>query len=103
MNTVLTVQEGYANSHKGKGWEIFTDHIIEEMNKREKPVVFILWGTSGRKTKASMIDTNKHCVITSAHPSPLSAHRGFFGSKPFSRTNEFLVSQGIEPIDWRID
>ena len=81
LNTVLTVQEGYANSHKGKGWEIFTDHIIEEMNKREKPVVF----------------------ITSAHPSPLSAHRGFFGSKPFSRTNEFLVSQGIEPIDWRID
>ena len=102
LNTVLTVQEGYANSHKGKGWEIFTDHIIEEMNKREKPVVFILWGRQA-ENKASMIDTNKHCVITSAHPSPLSAHRGFFGSKPFSRTNEFLVSQGIEPIDWRID
>lgn len=102
LNTVLTVQEGRANSHKGKGWEIFTDHIIEEMNKREKPVVFILWGRQA-ENKASMIDTNKHCVITSAHPSPLSAHRGFFGSKPFSRTNEFLVSQGIEPIDWRID
>ena len=102
LNTVLTVEKGCANSHKGKGWEIFTDHIIEEMNKREKPVVFILWGRQA-ENKASMIDTNKHCVITSAHPSPLSAHRGFFGSKPFSRTNEFLVSQGIEPIDWRID
>ena len=87
---------------KGKGWEIFTDHIIEEMNKREKPLVFILWGRQAAN-KASMIDTTKHCVITSAHPSPLSAHRGFFGSRPFSRTNEFLVSQGIEPIDWRID
>ena len=102
LNTVLTVQEGCANSHKGKGWEIFTDHIIEEMNKREKPLVFILWGRQAAN-KASMIDTTKHCVITSAHPSPLSAHRGFFGSRPFSRTNEFLVSQGIEPIDWRID
>lgn len=102
LNTVLTVQEGCANSHKGKGWEIFTDHVIEEMNKREKPLVFILWGRQAAN-KASMIDTTKHCVITSAHPSPLSAHRGFFGSRPFSRTNEFLVSQGIEPIDWRID
>ena len=102
LNTVLTVQEGCANSHKGKGWEIFTDHIIEEMNKREKPLVFILWGRQAAN-KASMIDTTKHCVITSAHPSPLSAHRGFFGSRPFSRTNAFLVSQGIEPIDWRID
>ena len=102
LNTVMSVEEGKANSHANKGWEIFTDHIIEEMNKREKPVVFILWGRQA-ENKASMIDTNKHCVITSAHPSPLSAHRGFFGSKPFSRTNEFLVSQGIEPIDWRID
>ena len=102
LNTVMSGEEGKANSPANKGGEIFTDHIIEEMNKREKPVVFILWGRQA-ENKASMIDTNKHCVITSAHPSPLSAHRGFFGSKPFSRTNEFLVSQGIEPIDWRID
>lgn len=101
LNTVLTVEDGKANSHKGKGWEVFTDHIIEKMNEREKPLVFILWGRQAID-KEKMIDTSKHCVIKSVHPSPLSAHRGFFGSKPFSKTNSFLVSKGIEPIDWRI-
>lgn len=101
LNTVLTVEEGKANSHKGKGWEIFTDHIIKKMNEREKPLVFILWGKQAID-KEKMIDTRKHCVIKSVHPSPLSVYRGFFGSKPFSKTNTFLVSKGIEPIDWRI-
>lgn len=101
LNTVLTVQEHRAHSHKDKGWEIFTDHIIEIMNQREKPLVFILWGRAAID-KAKMIDQSRHCVITSPHPSPLSAYRGFFGSRPFSKTNQFLISQGIEPIDWRI-
>lgn len=101
LNTVLTVRDGMANSHKGHGWEIFTDHIIEIMNEREKPLVFILWGAQARR-KAPMINP-RHLVIQSAHPSPLSAHRGFFGSRPFSRCNEFLVNNGMTPIDWRID
>lgn len=101
INTVLTVEEGKANAHKGKGWEIFTDHIIEKMNEREKPLVFILWGRQAQN-KAGMIDS-RHCVIKSAHPSPLSASRGFFGSKPFSRANAFLESIQVEPIDWRIE
>ncbi len=101
LNTVLTVEEHIANSHKGKGWEIFTNHIIEQLNQREKPIVFILWGRQAIE-KEKMINTQRHFVIKSAHPSPLSAYRGFFGSRPFSRTNEFLLSQGITPIDWRI-
>lgn len=101
LNTVLTVEAHKANSHKGHGWETFTNHIIEVMNQREKPLVFILWGKQAID-KEVMIDTSKHCVIKSVHPSPLSAHRGFFGSRPFSRTNEFLKSKGIEPIDWRV-
>ena len=101
LNTVLTVRAHEANSHKLKGWETFTDHVIETLNKREKPLVFILWGKQAID-KEKMIDTSKHCVIKSVHPSPLSAYRGFFGSKPFSKTNAFLNSQGIEPIDWRI-
>ena len=101
LNTVLTVRAHEANSHKLKGWEKFTDHIIEVLNEREKPLVFILWGKQAID-KEKMIDTNKHCVIKSVHPSPLSAYRGFFGSKPFSKTNAFLLSKGIEPIDWRI-
>lgn len=101
LNTVLTVEAHRANSHKDKGWEIFTNHIIEAMNQREKPVVFILWGRQAID-KEKMIDTNRHCVIKSVHPSPLSAYRGFFGSRPFSRTNQFLVKNGISPIDWRI-
>lgn len=101
LNTVLTVEAHKANSHKGKGWETFTNHVIEVMNEREKPLVFILWGKQAID-KEFMIDTAKHCVIKSVHPSPLSAYRGFFGSCPFSRTNQFLISKGIEPIDWRV-
>lgn len=101
LNTVLTVEAHLANSHKEKGWEVFTNHIIEVMNQREKPLVFILWGKQAID-KAKMIDQSVHYVIKSPHPSPLSAYRGFFGSKPFSKTNSFLESQGIKPIDWRI-
>lgn len=101
LNTVLTVEAHRANSHKDKGWETFTNHIIEVLNQRDKPLVFILWGRQAID-KEKMIDTSKHCVIKSVHPSPLSAYRGFFGSRPFSRANQFLVSHGMEPIDWRI-
>lgn len=101
MNTVLTVREGQPNSHKGKGWEIFTDRVIQLLNEREKPMVFILWGGNAR-SKKSLITNPAHLILESPHPSPLSAYNGFFGNRHFSRTNEFLVSKGIEPIDWRI-
>lgn len=101
LNTVLTVRRGEANSHRGRGWEQFTDRVIEELNKRERPVVFILWGRPARAKKA-MIDIRRHFVIESAHPSPLSAHHGFFGSRPFSRANEFLRQAGMTPIDWAL-
>lgn len=101
MNTVLTVREGQPNSHKGKGWEIFTDRVIQLLNEREKPMVFILWGGNAR-SKNSLITNPAHLILESPHPSPLSAYNGFFGNRHFSRTNEFLVSKGIEPIDWRI-
>ncbi len=101
LNTVLTVREGQANSHKGKGWEIFTDKIIELLNKREEPIVFILWGRNAI-SKEAIITNNIHKIIKSVHPSPLSATRGFFGSKPFSQTNEFLKSINKDPIDWQI-
>lgn len=100
LNTVLTVREGKANSHKGKGWEGFTDHVIEKLSERKEPVVFILWGNSAI-SKAKLIKGN-HELISSVHPSPLSAHRGFFGSKPFSRTNAILRGLGQEEIDWEI-
>lgn len=102
LNTVLTVRRGEANSHRDMGWEQFTDYIIRLLNERDKPMVFILWGAPAIR-KESMIDQKRHYVIKSPHPSPLSAYRGFFGSKPFSRTNHFLENQGIEPIDWRLD
>ncbi|MED5020272.1 uracil-DNA glycosylase [Paenibacillus chibensis] len=101
LNTVMTVRDGQANSHKGLGWERFTDAVIEKLNEREKPVVFILWGSHAQK-KGAFIDRNKHLVLESVHPSPLSAHRGFFGSRPFSKANAFLASQGMEPIDWTL-
>lgn len=101
LNTVLTVRKSEAYSHRGKGWELLTDAVIRALNEREKPLVFILWGNASIAKKA-FIDTTKHIVITSPHPSPLSAHRGFFGTKPFSRTNEALVELGEEPIDWKI-
>lgn len=101
LNAVLTVREGQANSHRGKGWEELTDFAIASLNKREEPIVFILWGAAARK-KQALIDTEKHFILTSPHPSPLSAHRGFFGSKPFSKTNEFLIASNQEPIDWQL-
>ncbi len=101
MNTVLTVRRGQANSHKNHGWEIFTDRVIELLNQREKPIVFILWGANAR-SKTKLITNPNHFILQSAHPSPLSAYNGFFGNKHFSKTNEFLVQHGIEPIDWRI-
>ncbi|HZG14146.1 MAG TPA: uracil-DNA glycosylase [Candidatus Bathyarchaeia archaeon] len=101
LNTVLTVQESTPNSHKGKGWEIFTDRVIEKLNQREEPVVFILWGKHAQE-KGELITSPHHFIIRSPHPSPFSANRGFFGSRPFSRTNEFLRKIGREEIDWQI-
>ncbi|GMA46718.1 uracil-DNA glycosylase [Tetragenococcus muriaticus] len=101
LNTVLTVREGQAYSHRGKGWEQLTDKVIEKLNERQEPVVFILWGKPAQK-KVSMIDTSKHVIIKSVHPSPLSANRGFFGSKPFSKTNNALIALGQTPIDWQL-
>lgn len=101
LNTVLTVRKGMAQSHQKKGWEDLTDSVIRALNERSKPVVFILWGSSA-KAKRKMIDETKHVVITSVHPSPLSSYRGFFGSKPFSRTNEALIEMGEDPIDWKL-
>ena len=101
LNTTLTVRAGAAASHQGKGWETFTDEVIRAVNERPERVVFILWGAAARKKKV-LIDTSKHVVIESAHPSPLSASGGFFGSKPFSRANAALVEAGREPVDWRL-
>ena len=101
LNAVLTVREHEANSHKNKGWEQFTDRVISLLNDREDPVVFILWGANA-KAKASLITNDRHCILTGAHPSPLSAHNGFWGGRYFSRTNEFLEERGSEPINWRI-
>lgn len=102
LNTVLTVREGAANSHKGKGWEQFTDRVIQLLNQREQPMVFLLWGGNAR-AKAGLITNHNHLVLQCAHPSPLSAYNGFFGCRHFSKTNEFLKQHGIEPIDWRLD
>lgn len=99
MNTVLTVREGQANSHRGHGWEIFTDKVIELLNNREQPIVFLLWGGNAR-AKAKLITNPKHLILQCAHPSPLSAYNGFFGCGHFIKANEFLKSQGIEPINW---
>ncbi len=101
LNTTLTVRAHQAASHQGKGWERFTDRVIEVVANKPSPVVFILWGASARK-KRNMIDTDRHTVIESAHPSPLSAHNGFFGSRPFSRSNEALTQAGLQPIDWTL-
>lgn len=102
LNTALTVREGLPNSHRGKGWEIFTDAVISALNQRSEPIVFILWGANA-KAKASLITNPIHLKLTAAHPSPLSAYNGFFGCKHFSKANEFLVKNGIEPIDWRLN
>ncbi len=101
LNSVLTVESGHPGSHQGKGWEIFTDRIIHELSCERKGLVFVLWGAYAQK-KGRLIDRDCHLVITSVHPSPLSAHRGFFGSRPFSRINTWLAGRGEKPIDWRL-
>lgn len=101
LNTVLTVRSGQAASHRGHGWETFTDRVISEINEKAEPVVFILWGRPAAQ-KAEIITNPIHLKLKAPHPSPLSAHRGFFGSRPFSKTNDFLTAHGIAPIDWQI-
>lgn len=101
INTVLTVNAHEANSHKGKGWEKFTDAIIEKVNQQDRPIVFLLWGAPAQKKK-KMLDNPKHLILEAPHPSPLSVYRGFWGCKHFSKTNEFLVANGETPIDWQI-
>ncbi|MBQ1263399.1 MAG: uracil-DNA glycosylase [Oscillospiraceae bacterium] len=101
LNTVLTVREATPNSHKGKGWETFTDRVICALNEREKPIVFILWGANAR-AKSALITNPNHKILTAAHPSPLSAYNGFFGCKHFSKTNDFLIKNGISPVDWSL-
>ncbi|MBB5044640.1 uracil-DNA glycosylase [Shinella fusca] len=101
LNSVLTVEMGRAASHQGRGWERFTDAVIRAVNEQEKPVVFILWGSYAQK-KAAFVDRSRHLVLRSPHPSPLSAHNGFFGSRPFSKANAFLVEHGRKPIDWQL-
>lgn len=102
LNTVLTVRAHQANSHQGKGWEQFTDAVIEAVNAQERPIVFILWGRPAQ-SKIPMLTNPQHLILKAPHPSPLSAFRGFFGSRPFSKTNDFLREHGVEPIDWQID
>jgi uracil-DNA glycosylase len=101
LNSVLTVEAGQAASHQGKGWERFTDAVIKLVNNLPQPVVFILWGNYAQK-KAAFVDRQRHLVLSSAHPSPLSAHSGFFGSRPFSKANQFLVEHGQAPINWNL-
>jgi uracil-DNA glycosylase len=101
LNTVLTVRAGQPNSHKGMGWEIFTDNVIRKLNEREKPMVFMLWGSNAH-TKTSYITNSSHLILKAPHPSPLSAYRGFFGCRHFSQANEFLTKNGMETIDWQI-
>ena len=102
LNTLLTVRAHQAFSHKGIGWEEFTDAAIKALNEQERPIVFLLWGKPAQQ-KAAMLNNPKHLILTAPHPSPLSAYRGFFGCKHFSQANAFLESHGIEPIDWQID
>lgn len=102
LNTVLTVRAHQANSHQGKGWEQFTDAVIEAVNAQDRPIVYFLWGKPAQ-AKEKMLTNPKHLVLKAPHPSPLSAYRGFFGCKHFSRANEFLKEHGVEPIDWQIE
>lgn len=102
LNTALTVVAGQANSHRNMGWETFTDKVITQLNERQDPIVFILWGNNAL-SKANLITNSNHSIIRSPHPSPLAAYRGFFGSRPFSKVNNFLSSIGQTPIDWQID
>ena len=102
LNTVLTVRAHMANSHRGKGWEEFTDAAILALNRQDRPIVFILWGRPAQM-KEKMLNNPNHLILKAAHPSPLSAHNGFFGSRPFSQTNRFLEQHGLAPIDWQIE
>ena len=102
LNTALTVRAHEANSHKGKGWEVFTDRIIKLLNDRNDPVIFVLWGANARKKK-ELIDSSRHYILEAPHPSPLSASRGFFGCRHFSKINKILISIGKTPIDWQIN
>jgi len=102
LNTLLTVRAHQAFSHRGIGWEQFTDAAIRAVNAQERPIVFLLWGRPAQ-AKAAMLDNPKHLVLKSPHPSPLSAYRGFFGSRPFSKTNAFLEAHGVQPVDWQIE
>lgn len=102
LNTVLTVRAHQANSHRGIGWEEFTDAAIRILNEQDRPIVFILWGRPAQMKK-SMLTNSRHLILEAPHPSPLSAYRGFFGSRPFSRANKFLKANGIEPVDWQIE
>ena len=102
LNTVLTVREGQANSHRGMGWEHFTDRVIQLLNERQQPIVFLLWGGNAR-SKANLLTNPQHLVLQCAHPSPLSAYNGFFGCRHFSKTNEFLTQHGMQPINWKLD
>ncbi|MSR54849.1 MAG: uracil-DNA glycosylase [Gemmataceae bacterium] len=102
LNAVLTVRAGEANSHKGQGWELFTDAVIRAVSAKPEPVVFVLWGGYAQK-KVKLIDASRHATVQSAHPSPLSAHTGFIGSKPFSKMNAALLQRGFDEIDWRVD
>lgn len=101
LNTALTVRAGQANSHRGKGWEIFTDNVIRHLADRKEPMVFLLWGANA-KAKAALITNPDHLILTAAHPSPLSAWNGFFGCRHFSKANHFLQQHGMEPVDWQI-
>lgn len=102
LNTVLTVRAHQAASHAGHGWEQFTDAVISAVNREDRPIVFMLWGSPARKKKA-MLDNPKHLILEAPHPSPLSVYRGFFGSRPFSKANEFLKKNGVKEIDWQIE
>jgi len=101
LNSVLSVERGQAASHQGKGWEAFTDVVVETINRESEQVVFLLWGSYAQR-KGAVIDTQRHCVLKAPHPSPLSAHRGFFGCRHFSEANRYLATAGREPIDWRL-
>jgi len=102
LNTVLTVRAHQANSHQGKGWELFTDAVIQAVNAQERQIVYLLWGRPAQN-KASMLTNPKHLILKAPHPSPLSAYRGFFGCRHFSQANAFLQENGIDPIDWQIE
>lgn len=102
LNTILTVRAHQPLSHKGMGWEKFTDAVIRTINVQDRPIVFILWGKPAQNKK-SMLNNSRHLILEAPHPSPLSSFRGFFGSKPFSKTNEFLINNNLKPIDWQIE